>query len=162
MIKFLLTTAAALMFCINCVGASFAADMSSRSAQTLSTEVAALAEQMAFYRGVVVACRESDGTALNPDFFAPRLAIIPQNQKSLFASTVKRLSSRIALKMSGPKNALYCDVAIDKIADRYPSIIDAGPAATPVCFDDPIGDYVCPGTGEYDPLAGVDAILDGY
>jgi hypothetical protein len=117
---------------------------------------------MAYYRGVVNACRTSDGTILNQAFWSPRFAIVPESQRGLFASAVKARSMPTLQQMSGPDSALRCDDAIDAISSRYDSIDDAGPAATPVCFDDPVGDYRCPGVGEFDPLAGANAIFEGY
>ncbi len=139
-----------------------AADMPSRYANALSPQADALANEMAYFRGVVNACRVSDGTILNQAFWAPRFAIVPESQRALFAATVKSRSLPTLQAMSGPDSALRCDAAIDAISSRYESIDDAGPGATPVCFDDPIGDYACPGVGEFDPLAGLPALLEGY
>lgn len=139
-----------------------ATDMPSRYANALSPQADALANEMAYYRGVVNACRASDGTILNQAFWAPRFVIVPESQRALFASTVKTRSMPTLQQMSGPDSALRCDDAIDAIASKFDSIDDAGPGATPVCFDDPVGDYQCSGVGEYDPLAGVNAILEGY
>lgn len=141
---------------------AIAADMPSRYSNALSPQADALANEMAYFRGVVNACRTSDGTILNQAYWSPRFAIVPESQRALFAATVKSRSIPTLQAMSGPDSALRCDDAIDAISSRYESIDDAGPGATPVCFDDPVGDYACSGVGEYDPLAGVNAILEGY
>lgn len=161
-LKFITPAVFAFIFSVSSASAVIAADMPHHYKIRLSPEAVGLAGQMGYFRGVATVCRESDGTALNPAFFGPRLAIIPQIQKSLFADAVKEKSQEVAVSMSGPDSALRCDDAIEKITNRYPSVDEAGPAATPLCFDDPVGDYACAGAGEYDPLAGVDAILNGY
>lgn len=139
-----------------------AADMPSRHVGALSPEADALANEMAYYRGVVVACRASDGTALNEAFWAPRFAVVPQNQRALFAATVKSRAMPTLQQMSGPDAPLKCDDALDLVEDQFPSIAEAGPAAEPICWSDVTDTNRCGAAGDDDILAGVDPLLEGF
>lgn len=128
----------------------------------LSPEATALANEMAYYRGVAIACRPTDGTVLNKAFWEPRIATLRPTERAAFTASVKALTQPTLTQLSGPDAALKCDDALDLVEDRFPSIAEAGPAAEPVCWSDVTGMNACPGIGDDDILAGVDALLDGY
>ena len=153
-------TASSVLALFLVASSASAADMSGRYG--LPPQLDSMASEMAYYRGIAIACRPTDGTNLNQFYWAPRLAIIPQSQKTLFSNTVKARSQPIVDQMSGPDRALRCDDALDGVESGYPSIFEAGLGAEPICWSDVTDMNRCTGTGTDDILAGVDALLDGY
>lgn len=132
---------------------------------TLSPTVDALASQMAHYRAIAVACRGSDGTAMNKVYWRPYLAAVPATQRPSFIATVKARSEPELLAMSGPDSPLRCDDALDIVEAQFPAIngpFGAGPAAEPICWSDVTDTNRCEGVGEDDILAGVEPLLNGY
>jgi hypothetical protein len=138
-----------------------AADMA-LAHHTLTPQVDMLASELAQYRAITIACRPTDGTILSRAYWQPRLSIVPASQKEQFTRVVKARSAPIIASMSGPDRALRCDDALDIVENAYPSIFEGGPAAEPVCWSDVTGMNACPGIGDDDILAGVDALLEGY
>lgn len=139
-----------------------AADMPMRHVGALSPEANALAESMAWYRGVAVSCRPTDGTNLNRIYWEPRVnAVVGPQQRVAFANVVKLMSMPTVMQMSGPDRALQCDDALDVVEGRFPSFAEA-PEATPLCWSDVTDTNRCPGTGTDDILAGLDSLLEGY
>ncbi len=139
-----------------------AADMPVRHVGGLSSEANVLAADMAWFRGVAVACSPTDGTNLNRIYWEPRVnAIVAPQQRMAFANVVKSLSAPTFQMMSGPDRALQCDDALDVVEDRFPSFAEA-PTATPLCWSYVTDLNRCEGTGDDDILAGLPALLEGH
>ena len=160
-----LTTSAVLLGLSGVTALMAPAHAADTHVSALSPEIDALATQMAHYRAITVACRASDGTAMNKVYWKPFLAGIPSRQRTLFLATVKSRSEPELAAMSGPDSPLRCDDALDRIEDQFPAIsgpFGAGPAAEPICWSDVTNTNRCEGVGDDDILAGVDPLLAGY
>jgi hypothetical protein len=122
-----------------------------------------LAGELAHWRGISQLCRKSDGSNLNAAYWDPRLVAIPVNRKKLFSNSVKAQTEVFIQQNGGEKIALKCDNWMDDVRNDWdaadPTTDD--PPRGPICFDEPTGLWRCKGTGEMDPLAGFDAIIDG-
>jgi hypothetical protein len=129
----------------------------------LSRDAEELADEMAGFVAISQACKSYNASSMNRSYWEPRInTTVPKGQLSLFAKIVAARAEPIRQQLSGPSSPLLCDDQLSALADRYPNLDEAGPAGFPVCFDDPIGDFDCNETHGYDPLAGVDALLEGY
>jgi hypothetical protein len=139
------------------------AEAKKHHAQTLSPAIQLLAADFAKWRGVARLCRGSDGANLNPIYWQPKRALIPQSQMALFARTVKNQTNAFVAANNTADVALRCDDWMDDLRADFDSAdpINDLPPLGPVCFDEPLGLWRCQGTGELDPFAGFDAILDG-
>lgn len=130
---------------------------------TLSPSEQLLAGELAHWRGIAQLCRKSDGSNLNAAYWDPRLVAIPVNRKKLFSNSVKGQTEIFMQQNGDQKIALKCDNWMDDVRNDWdpadPTTDD--PPRGPICFDEPTGLWRCKGTGEMDPLAGFDAIIDG-
>ncbi len=139
-----------------------AADMPARYSNALSPQADALASEMARFMGAAKACRATDGTNLNRIYWEPRIAaVVPQSSLVYFSNVVRARAVPTMQTLSGPDVALKCDDFLDATEDQFPSFSEA-PTGTPLCWSDVTDLNRCEGTGDDDPLAGLDAILEGY
>jgi hypothetical protein len=141
---------------------AMAADMPARYANALSPQADALAFEMSKYMGAAKACRATDGTNLNRQYWEPRIAaVVPQSSLVSFSNVVRARAVPTQQTMSGPDVALKCDDFLDDVSESYPSF-DEAPTGTPLCWSDVTDLNRCEGTGNDDILAGLDPLLEGY
>ncbi len=141
---------------------AIAADMPSRYASSLSPEADFLAFEMSQYMGAAKACRATDGTNLNRQYWVPRIAaVVPQSSLVSFSNIVLARAVPTVQMMSGPDVALKCDDFLDSVEDSFPSYAEA-PTETPLCWSDVTDLNRCTGTGMDDIFAGLDPLLEGF
>jgi hypothetical protein len=144
---------------------AFAAEGTAPSCQDILTpSEQLLAGEMAHWRGIAQLCRKSDGTNMNAAYWNPRLAPIQANKKTIFANSVKGQTQAFVQQNGGANVALKCDNWMDDVRNDWDAAdpLSNAPPRGPICFDEPTGLWRCKGTGEMDPLAGLNAIIDGF
>lgn len=159
--RFISTTALISIFALT-APVSAADRMLRKHPAPLNAQEQVLAGQMSEAVGVARACNQTDGSRANEAYWRPRIdAVVSPSKRQLFAKIVKGRSEVIAAQMQSPSLPLTCDDTLDGYADRYGSTLDQDISALPLQWDDLSGAYGT-GTHDMDPLAGVDALLDGY